>query len=372
MNYNISTYIFPEIKIPLLFDFGLDYDIYNVIFLAFIHFFILSVFILGIIIFFNKIFLKIKEKKENLIKDKFENQLTEYLFDDDFPIHEKIIINTRLQKKYLIEVIINFYANYKGEAKNKLRKLYFDLQLNAISQKKIHSLFWYRKINGLRELVAMKIKWENTKILKFLESKNTILRLESQMALMKLLPSVPFAFIDSIKNNLSEWEQLNIYEMIKEQEIEAPEFTLWLDTKNISVIIFSLKMIRFLKQVSQYEQVYKILQHENSTVRIETIKTLGEISNIEDTNRFIKIYPKFEQLEKNAFIKSFENLFSPEHIPFLLSLLSSANFEIKMAVCYALKNIGKEGKEAMYNYEKTNIEIGPFVLHVSDERIING
>jgi len=218
----------------------------------------------------------------------------------------------------------------------------------------------------------MKIKWENTKILKFLNSKNTILRLESQMALMKLLPSVPFAFIDSIKNNLSEWEQLNIYEMIKEQEIEAPEFSLWLDTKNISVIIFSLKMIRFLKQVSQYEQVYKILQHENLTVRIETIKTLSEISNIEDTNRLIKIYQDFEQLEKNTFIKNFENLFSVEHIPFLISLLDSSSFEVKMAVCYALKNIGKEGKEAMYDYEKTHFEIGPFVLHVSDERIING
>jgi len=90
----------------------------------------------------------------------------------------------------------------------------------------------------------MDITEANDKISKSLKSKNDILRMEAQLALIRLNEDDPFGFLDHLTHHFTLWEQLNVYELITLHNLPIPEFSRWTTSNNKSVVIFALRMIQ--------------------------------------------------------------------------------------------------------------------------------
>ena len=81
--------------------------------------------------------------------------------------------------------------------------LYLYLGLDRDSIKRANDFRWHKKIKGFRELAFMNIKDANNVIYKALNSKNEILRMEAQIALVRLTDEDPFGFLMQLKRPFS-------------------------------------------------------------------------------------------------------------------------------------------------------------------------
>jgi len=136
----------------------------------------------------------------------YQTLLVDYLFleDNEDKFREiKRIATSEFNKKILIDQMIDLSINLSGEAKEKLRNLYFKLRLDQDSIAKANSRKWHIKIKGFKELAFMNIRDANKKIEKALKSKNDILRMEAQLALVRLNEDDPFKFLDNLKKPFS-------------------------------------------------------------------------------------------------------------------------------------------------------------------------
>ena len=97
-----------------------------------------------------------------------------------------------LNRQVLIDQIIDVMINLKGEIKQKAKDLYLSLGLKKDSMVKARSRKWHLKIKGYRELAFMDIRDANEHIIRSLESNNEILRMEAQIALVRLSPLLFF------------------------------------------------------------------------------------------------------------------------------------------------------------------------------------
>ena len=74
----------------------------------------------------------------------------------------------------------------------------------------------------------MNIKDANNEIYKALNSKNEILRMEAQIALVRLSDDNPFEFLSQLNRPFSLWEQITLHELIIQHNLSCPSFKKWL------------------------------------------------------------------------------------------------------------------------------------------------
>ena len=171
-----------------------------------------------------------------------------------------------------------------------MRKLFRDLGLHEVSYSRIKNGNWTEKIRGLHELCEMRITESYDRIRRLLHSRNEILRVEAQLAAIRLSPDKPFSFLDSIRRPFTLWEQINVYSFFKKNEILPPDFTLWLNSSNRSVLIFGLRMIQMYKATKNENAVRALVQHKDKEVRLEAIKTLGLLQMEAEIDNLIELY----------------------------------------------------------------------------------
>ena len=350
---------------------------YNIVFIFIIIIFIITIISVVIFIYSFKLFIAGIDFRKKMLKSDYTDYINEYLFADTSIDEISMIfsnVNTKFRKNILIGVLIELYMNFTGDTQKNIQILYKKLKLDIHSEEKLSSKMWNVKLLGMKELSIMQAKRGNKKILKILNSKNDILRKESQLVLVKLLPFVPFAFLDALEKPFSLWEQINIYNLIINENIEQPEYSLWLNSKNNSVVIFALRMIMDLRQIDSINTIVLLLKHKDSEVRKYAIITLGKIGDFSTAKHLIKMYETEHCIFKPLIIKSLSKMSEPKNIEFFVSLLSCNHYEIRLQSCYAIKNIGRIGLvklNEILNIENTDKEIKKSILHVLDKLNIN-
>lgn len=219
-------------------------------------------------------------KRDQAASQQYQDAVTEYLFDEKAEQPATLRQADSPQKKQvLIDEIMQLYANLSGEIANRLRELYIDLGLDNESVQKTKSPQWHIRAKGFRELAQMNIKTVNDEIERCLNSPNDVLRMEAQLALVRLNYDDPFSFLDKLEKPFTSWEQLHVFEMMKRYQIETPDFTRWINSSNLTVVLFSIRMIRAFKQVGAYERLLPFLTHADNELREEVILTLGDLQN---------------------------------------------------------------------------------------------
>src|SRR5664280_2906678 len=215
--------------------------------------------VLLIIILLNREKIEKEDLMHQYLLEKYQNLIINYLFGSATPEEFLLIASDSYRRHVLIDQIIDVSINLKGKEIEKLFGLYKLLGLDKDSIKKAHSRQWHKKIKGIRELAFMNIKDANTVIYKALNSSNEILRMEAQIALVRLSDDNPFEFLSHLTTRFSLWEQITLHELIIQHNIPLPSFQKWLTSPNPTVVTFALRMIREFEQRESEENVRKIL-----------------------------------------------------------------------------------------------------------------
>ncbi|WP_372754951.1 HEAT repeat domain-containing protein [Labilibaculum sp.] len=349
----------------------MPYSLVNRLMIYLIIVFILALLILLPLILFFKLYIAYKKKKTEYLFRKYSKIIVRFLMND-LPKKELAELKNNkstFHRNVIINVLIAIDTAENKQLSGKLRRLYMEMKLDEDSRKKLKKR-WHHKIRAIRELSHMRVKSENKMIIDFLQGSNEVLRIESQMGLIKLLPFVPFAFLDSQEKPFTVWEQINVFDLIRKKRIEIPEFHLWLDHWNDSVVMFCLDMIRVLKQKEAAPKVMELLYHDNELVKGKVIRTLVDLKNVEAVSKLKDMYFLEETSNKINIIRSIGKLRLASEIDFLLDKLNSEEFEIKMECCKSLVMIGEQGMAMLKSYsENCDEQMTKIINHVLDPRI---
>ena len=316
----------------------------------------------------------IEKRKENL-KEAYQELLVDHLFTegnkDSVPADIAKISQSAFSRKILIDQMIDLSVNLSGEAKEKLRNLYYSLDLHKDSLKKAYNRRWHIKVKGFRELAFMNITDANGEIIRCLTSKNEIVRMEAQLALVRLNHHNSFGFLDFLEKPFTLWEQLTVYETIMFHNLPVPKFDKWLTLKNKTVVIFALRMIEIFKQKEAYLNLFWLLVNEDPEIRYYTIKVIGNLKIKEAIPHLKRIY-KLENYENcRAIIQAIGKMPDESILNFLKLVIDKEDdVQLQIDAAIAINNSGEPGKNALkklMDSDYKNYQI--IVKHVLDKRI---
>lgn len=312
---------------------------------------------------------KRQQKRSEVLKDDIQDSITEYLFDEDTAKPEMLErIQSPKDKQELIDEIMQLYSNLSGEISNKLRELYIDLGLDNESVAKTQSHQWHVRAKGFRELAQMNIKTVNEEIEKCLNSDNDILRMEAQLAMIRLNYEDPFSFLSKLKKPFTSWEQLHVYEMITRHQIQIPEFSDWLNSMNESIVIFCIRMIRAFKQAENYKKLLPFLEHANKDIREEAILTLGELRIYETLAIFKERYVVEDQDARVLILQAMSKMPEDSNVDFLQGILEPSN-ALRLQAAEALSRIesfGVKGIETILR--RSDDDLQAVARHILDSK----
>jgi hypothetical protein len=332
---------------------------------------IATMIILLIIILLNRKRMEKEEQLHQYLLEKYQSLIINYLFGSATPEEFRSIASDTYRRHVLIDQIIDVSINLKGKEIEKLFDLYKLLGLDRDSIKRAHSRQWHKKIKGIRELAFMNIKDANDIIYKALNSSNEILRMEAQIALVRLNDDNPFEFLSHLTSHFSLWEQITLHELIIHHNIPLPSFQKWLTSPNPTVVTFALRMIREFKQKESEDNVLETLFHPDPSVRYLAVEVAGDL-DMRSTLETMKHMYKYQEYKICLeIIKSMGKMPDVSMIGFLKLVLDKEDdVQLQIEATKAIKNNGEEGHKALVKIMESEYKNYSIIIkHVLDKRI---
>ncbi len=347
---------------------------------------LISLLVLFVVIIVNRQVKSRRWKRDQVLKQEYQEQLADFLFNDEIQSVAFRGVNNIKNRQILIDELRFLHSNLYGEAASKLRDLYFDMDLHKDSLRKVYNRRWHTKSKGFREVAQMDVKDANDYILSFTNSKNPNIRVEAQVAMVKLSEEEPLAFLNDLTYELSDWEMINIYDTLVYHQINIDSFEPWLDSDNYSVIMFALRMIMLFKHVQTIPRVKQLLFHEYPEIRLAATKALKPMESVDyipelkllyrdETYRLQEILREFEEKDKDKkpglieaksledllprriryeIIESLDPVVSADDLPFLADVIRDPDnsFKIRMLALQMLTSLGQEGNNQLDELSK--------------------
>ncbi len=338
---------------------------------------IITLIVLLIIILLNRNRMQREEKQRNYLKEVYQLKLMDYLFEeekqDEVRNDLKEIAENRFDRQLLIDQMIDLSINLKGEIKETIKELYLFLGLKEDSLKKVQSKKWHENVKGIRELAYMNIREASEKILEYLNSTNEIVRMEAQIAMVRLSDENPYHFLHFMEKPLAVWEQITLHELLIQHNLEIPLFQEWFESENLSVVIFALEMTAWFKQVNSGESVIGLFEHENEKVRNTAFRVCGEIELSKALPAMEKVYEKETYKNKLEILSAFAKIPEERHLAFLKSVLDmEEDVQLQIQATKAMENTDEPGISMLIKLMKSKSEYKNYqiiIRHVLDGRI---
>ena len=313
---------------------------------------------------------KIKEeltvKYQKLILDAIDDKI---ISEEDF----NKICNSQFKRNILIDQIIDVALMMPKDVLGKLRKLYFHLGLIDDTKRKLYSRKWHKKVKAMKELSHLEIVDYNEKVMKYINSKNDVLRMESQIAMVRLSGAKKdaFSFLEQLTYPFSVWEQITLHELMVEANITPPYFGRWLVSDNHSVGMFCLRMMREYEQLKTSDDLNNMLYHPNEKVVKLAIEVVGDLQVKPLCSSLKKIYKDEPYENKLQIIKTLGKIANTKTISFLQNVVDiEDDTELQIEGVKAIKNMGGIGDaqlKKMMNSDYKNYNI--IIKHVLDKKI---
>ena len=338
-------------------------------------YFIASMLLILLVILIHRNQMDSVEKRKQVLREKYQSLLVDFLFSTDnaskVPSDIKKIASSLFNRRILIDQMIDLSINLSGETKDKLRNLFFALKLERDSIRKVYNRKWHVKVKGFHELAFMDIVEANDQIIRCLQSKNDIIRMEAQLAMVRLGHGDSFGFLDHLSKPFTLWEQLTVYETIMFHNLPIPHFDRWLYSKNKTVVQFALRMIEIFKQREAYPNLFWMLVNDDNEIRNLTIRTIGNLK-IKDALPHLKRLYKNETYQNCLAIVQAIAKMPDEKILHFLTLVIDKEEDVQLQIeaAMAINNMGEIGRTALQkllNSDYKNYQI--IIKHVLDKRI---
>ena len=294
----------------------------------------------------------VHEKRLAFISPKIEQMITEQVLlnehleklpVDEIEFDQAALNDPAFKHKWvrqaIIDIIIQYRRNFRGEVGELLRKLYQDMGLEKESYDKLKNIRWEIQIKALTELTRMDITISDVTILPLTNSLKPELRAAARNAYVQLSKNEPFKFFDIATEPLLPWDQMELFKIITTtKDISIPNFSRWVSySENKSIVSFCLKLIAHYDQQSAIPAVMGLLNNKDHYFRANAINCLGKLSAEQAEPKLLEIYntqPLNCQLE---ILKAIGRIASGKNLEFLKNeFLYSYNFDIRMNAARAL------------------------------------
>ena len=324
-----------------------------------------------VIILYNRRRMEKEDRLHQFLMEKYQTLLIDYLFGNTKPEDFLPIASDTYRRQVLINQIIDISVNLKGEQEAKLLSLYKYLGLDRDSIKKAYDYRWHKKIKGFRELAFMNIKDANLAIYEALNSSNEILRMEAQIALVRLSDDDPFGFLSHLTRPFSLWEQITLHELLIVHDMQVPEFKKWLTSPNDTVVMFALRMIREFRQTDAEPDVKQAIQHQAPVVRHLAIQVAGDMGLTSTLIPMKRMYKSQENDICLEIVKSMGKMPDISLMGFLKLVLDKEDdVQLQIEATKAIENMGEEGVKALVKLMKSEYKNYNIIIrHVLDRRI---
>jgi hypothetical protein len=256
----------------------------------------------------------------------------------------KKLLKNQYFRKVLINELINAKNAVSGSSADNLTQLYRQLNLQEFALIQLKNDKWYVKAPVIQELSIMGIKEHLTKVYRYTNNANELLRMEAQVAIVRFSGFEGLRFLDLVSYPISEWQQIKLLHEL--DQIPAENFSgieKWIRSPNKTVVSFALKLARIHHRFELHDTIITCLTDDDGPVRLQAIHSLGEIYTEETAAILIGRILKEAPRQQMAIFQVLQNIASNDDIPVLLDQLDSDNIALKQAVARALAKISTEG-----------------------------
>jgi hypothetical protein len=330
-----------------------------------------------IIILLNRSRMQREQKQKDYLLEEYQKQLMDYIFEEekrpDALRDLRLVANNQMNRQVLIDQMIDLSINLKGEIKETIKELYFKLGLERDTLEKAHHRKWHMNVKAFRELAFMNIKDGNEMIMQSLNSNNEILRMEAQIAMVRLSDGNPYEFLHLLEKPLSIWEQITLHELLIQHNLKVPAFKQWFKSENITVVMFALQMVSWFHQRGVGKEMISVFDHENERVRGTAYKVCGDIGLKMALPAMIKKYDGETFNNKLEILRTFAKVPEEKSLKFLKSVLDKEDdVQLQILATKAMENTGEPGISMLIKLMKSKSEYKNYqiiIRHVLDGRI---
>ena len=350
---NVSLITAPKIHTDLLWDL-------TMLFVS-----LAAVYFIGVFFFKNKLSSQgktIRRKKNNL-----SPIISEFLFfeenssKDEKTNYIKLKVEIRqflkdsFNRRILSEVLLDLGKDVSGKTQESLFALYKELELHKDAYKKINSWRWEKISKGIYELTQMQVQESYGFLIQFINDKRSTIRKQAELATVTLKEEGISHFLDTTTYKISEWQQLKLLEILRNQkDYQPPKFKQWLTSGNKYVVLFSLRLIKHYNQNDAELSIIELVKHKNNQVKQEAIRCIKEFGFAKAGETLKLIFWNSTVDTKIAVLNALAVIGKEKDLPFLKQIeLKERNFSVKSKAISTINCIAPESILPTKDIEKT-------------------
>lgn len=342
------------------------------IFVLLIFVFVVNVSIVLFVIYESNKYQNKKERYRMFYKNYYEEVLSLYLFDiNDWEttLSKLKRLGKPENRRILTSVLLVFKENLRGEMDAKITEIFIRLDLNKDAIRLTRSFFYYKKVQGIRELTNLDPEKAKAIIEKFLNHKHHKIRTEAQVSYVRLHPESPFAFLKDIKSPFSPWTQLSSFYTLRLHQIPVPNFAEYIDSGQSTIRNFCLRMIIFFQQFEAADKIFNLIENKLESTRNLSIRAANDLRLYDGKRLLLGNYEKESDNNKLEIIKALKNVGDETDFPFLENIILNGTASQRIEACRSLYQMSRLGQQCLEEIgEQHNINLDLYLAHIKDPR----
>ncbi|MCP4977761.1 MAG: hypothetical protein GY931_16550 [Maribacter sp.] len=335
-------------------------------------FIVLAIIIISTVFYFKRK-LTVNSRKTLEKKKELSPMISEFIFyskdaskkEKHIYIEHKILIRELLKndfdRKVLTSILLDLRKDVTGESQRQLINLYKNLGLHKDAYKKLKSWRWAVVAKGIMELTQMQVTESYQLIVGFINNRRSVVRKEAEIAAINLKGEGISYFMDTTRYRISEWQQLVILEVIRNnKEFVPPLFKVWLTSGNKDVVLLALRFIKHFNQNDAKASLIELLKHRNNQIKEEAINCLKEFHVVEALDTLKLVFWRCSTNIKILIIGAIAELGDIQEIEFLKQIEHKRlHFSVKNKALNAINSIAPESVMPIKGIESTESIIVP-------------
>jgi hypothetical protein len=313
-----------------------------------------------------------RDRHIRIYKRMYEEALLSYFFGiKDWAVTRSKLhnISKPLNRRIFLSILLSVQENLKGGIDIDVPEIFSKLGLRRDATKLAESGFYYKKIEGIRQLTYLYPEGAIRLISNYINASNDLVRAEAQTSYVRLHHENPFAFFKELKKPFTRWTQLTAFNLLRLYNLQVDSFAQYLDSSHTNVRDFCLRMIIYYQQLENAGEVFRILESPAETTRLLAYRAINELQ-LFDGRQLIKArYEKEEERNRIEILKAFRNIGGVDDFDFLLSVIRHGRASEKIEACRSLYFVSQEGKQRLESLiSEPELEIERYIAHIIDLR----
>ena len=186
-------------------------------------------------------------------------------------------LNKPLDRKVITEIMLEVQRDGLPETRNQISALYQYFGLHHRALRQLESRKWDVVSRAISELTEMQVRQAYDAIKEHVNSKNSVVRKQAQLATVQLKEEGIQFFLDTVRYPISQWQQVKILEILtSKSNFTVPRFRDWLVSENQDVVLFALRLIRVFRQMDASQALLMFLNHKSERIQVAAVECIGD------------------------------------------------------------------------------------------------